>query len=75
MLLTGDIEKEAEEILLEKNIDVDILKVAHHGSNTSSTIEFLKKVTPRVAIIGVGENNKFGHPNEEIIERLKKVRC
>lgn len=74
MLFTGDIEKVAEEKILN-NIDndllnVDILKVAHHGSKTSSTEEFIKAVKPRIALIGVGKNNKFGHPNEDVLNRL-----
>ncbi len=73
MLFTGDIEKEAEELIIRNNINIkaDILKVGHHGSKTSTTQEFLQKVSPKIALIGVGENNKFGHPNEEILERLK----
>lgn len=74
MLFTGDIEKVAEEKVL-KNIDndllnADILKVAHHGSKTSSTEEFINVVKPRIALIGVGKNNKFGHPNEDVLNRL-----
>ena len=73
MLFTGDIEKEAEEQIIRNKIDVkaNILKVGHHGSKTSTTQEFLQKVSPKIALIGVGENNKFGHPNEEILKRLK----
>ena len=74
MLFTGDIEEitEKELIKLYKNneLDVDILKVAHHGSKTSSTQEFLDMVSPKIALIGVGENNSFGHPNQEVLERL-----
>ena len=47
-----------------------ILKVAHHGSKTSSIKEYIDAVNPKIALIGVGENNKFGHPNEEVITRL-----
>lgn len=76
MLFTGDIEKIAEEKILEKykNSNIlksTILKVAHHGSKTSSTEEFIKKVQSKIALIGVGENNKFGHPNDKIIDMLK----
>lgn len=73
ILFTGDIEKEGEEILIKEqaeNLDVDILKVAHHGSKSSTIEEFLQKTTPGVALISLGENNKFGHPNEEVINRL-----
>ena len=77
MLLTGDIEEVAEKQILQKyrnNLQIlnsTILKVAHHGSKTSSTQEFIEAVNPKIALIGVGENNKFGHPNKEVIERLK----
>ena len=76
MLFTGDIEKIAEDRLIElyKNtnkLKADILKVAHHGSKTSSTEEFIELVKPEIGLIGVGKNNNFGHPNEEITERLK----
>ena len=78
MLFTGDIEKIAEDKILEQiNSDLlksDVLKVAHHGSKTSSTEEFLKLVQPKMAVIGVGKNNKFGHPNSDVIKRLNKLR-
>ena len=79
ILFTGDIEKIAEEKILEKYdeeiLDSTILKVAHHGSKSSSTKEFIAKVQPRISLIGVGEKNNFGHPNENVIERLKAIRC
>lgn len=79
MLFTGDIEEEAENIITSqyketKNLNSIILKVAHHGSKTSSTEKFLKLVKPKLAIIGVGENNKFGHPNDEVIQKLEELR-
>ena len=78
MLLTGDIEAIAEEEILKeyKNSNIlnsTILKVAHHGSKSSSTQNFIEKVKPKISLIGVGENNTFGHPNEGVIERLKKI--
>ena len=81
ILFTGDIEEIAEKQILqncEKNLKVlnsTILKVGHHGSKTSSTQEFVKAVKPKIALIGVGENNKFGHPNDDVIERIKNIRC
>lgn len=77
MLLTGDIESIAEEKLLGKykntnRLNANILKIAHHGSKTSSIQEFLNKVNPKIALIGVGRKNKFGHPNQEVLERLKE---
>lgn len=76
MLFTGDIEK-TEENLAKKyknELKSTILKVAHHGSKTSTSEEFLKYVEPQIALIGVGENNKFGHPNQITIEKLKNIR-
>ena len=64
------------ENLYEKNsvLKSTVLKVAHHGSKTSSSEEIIKKIKPKIALIGVGQNNKFGHPNDEVIERLKAYR-
>lgn len=75
-IFTGDIEEVAEKEIVEKYKDTDslkatILKVAHHGSKTSSIQDFLQLVSPRIALIGVGENNTFGHPNTNVLERLK----
>ena len=77
ILFTGDIEEETENVLVQKykntkSLKSDILKVAHHGSKSSSIQEFLDLVQPQIALIGVGENNKFNHPNEEVIDRLEK---
>ena len=79
MLFTGDIEAIAEQRLLQKyenteKLTADILKVAHHGSKSSSIAEFLEKVNPRIALIGVGKNNKFGHPNAGVLDRLNMLR-
>lgn len=79
ILLTGDIEEIAEKQILEeyKNSNIlksTILKVGHHGSKTSSTQQLLEMVKPKVALIGVGENNTFGHPNNEVLERLINLR-
>ena len=79
MLFTGDIEELAEREILKqyKNnaqlLNSCFLKVAHHGSKTSSIKEFVEAVRPNISLIGVGENNKFGHPNKDVIERLEKV--
>lgn len=77
MLFTGDIEKIAENRICELyadsgKLDATVLKVAHHGSKTSSTDKFLDLVKPKIAVIGVGANNNFGHPNEGVIERIEK---
>lgn len=50
-----------------------VLKVAHHGSKTSSSMNFITSVQPKIALIGVGKDNKFGHPNKQVIEDLKKI--
>lgn len=76
MLFTGDIEKIAEKRLIElyrdnKKLNTTVLKVAHHGSKSSSIAEFLELVNPKIAFIGVGENNKFGHPNDGVLERIR----
>jgi len=71
-LFTGDIEKEAESqiLSLEQGLKVDVLKVAHHGSNTSSTEDFIKGVNPRIAVIMAGKNNVYDHPHSETLHRL-----
>ncbi|MFZ4648615.1 MAG: ComEC/Rec2 family competence protein [Patescibacteria group bacterium] len=75
LLLAGDGEEAREnELLLEhQNLSADIFKASHHGSKTSNSQEFLEAINPKVVIISVGENNTFGHPSENIIERFKKM--
>ena len=80
MLFTGDIEEIAEEKILdfykekidngESILKSDVLKVAHHGSKTSTTQKFFEKVNPKICLIGVGKNNMFGHPTKEVLERI-----
>ncbi len=74
-LITGDLVKEIEADILRQNINVQstVLKVAHHGSKTSSSEEFLKAVNPKVAVICVGYGNNFNHPRAEVLENLEKV--
>jgi len=80
ILFTGDIEEIAEEQILQEykdNLDIlksTVLKVAHHGSKTSSIQRFIEAVKPNIALIGVGAKNTFGHPNDEVIERLENSR-
>ena len=80
MLFTGDVEEIAERNILNqyKNhseiLKSDILKIAHHGSKTSSIQDFIVAVNPKVALIGVGKNNNFGHPSIDVINRLEKLR-
>lgn len=73
-LFTGDIERQAEYRIIEQNprIDSDVLKVAHHGSKTSSSELFLEKVNPKIAVISNALNNTYGHPHEAILQRLTK---
>lgn len=77
MLFTGDIEEIAEKAILSKYVNktellnADILKVAHHGSKTSSIKEFINTVSPKYAVIGVGKDNKFGHPSENTLKTLE----
>ncbi|SFX53853.1 competence protein ComEC [Thermoactinomyces sp. DSM 45891] len=75
ILFTGDIEKHAEEKLLQAwNLPkIDIYKVAHHGSRTSSTEAFIHQIRPRYALVSAGEKNLYGHPSPEVIGRLQKV--
>jgi competence protein ComEC len=74
VLFTGDIEEIAEKkIGSSYDIDVDVLKVPHHGSLTSSSRQFLDKVKPEYSIISVGRNNLYGHPNPQVIDRLSEI--
>ncbi|MBS3873314.1 MAG: MBL fold metallo-hydrolase [Firmicutes bacterium] len=74
LLLTGDMESDAERDLLQAGgLSATVLKVGHHGSNTSSTTDFLQAVRPRVAIISVGADNSFGHPSPAVLARLREV--
>jgi competence protein ComEC len=73
MLLMGDAEKGEEERLVEAygtELRADVLKVGHHGSNTSSTESFLALVRPRVALISVGAGNMYGHPSASVLRAL-----
>ncbi len=76
VLLTGDIGQKAEErILADWQLPtIDILKVAHHGSGSATTKRWLEKLSPREAVISVGEKNRYGHPHEEVLERLRAYR-
>src|SRR5207253_7580934 len=70
VLLTGDIEREAEWELADRDVRADVLKVAHHGSRSSSTAAFLAAVAPRIALISCGRRNFFGHPHAEVLRTL-----
>ncbi len=75
ILLTGDIEEKVEEALLKEGIDLrsDILKVAHHGSRTSSSTGFLLAVAPELAVISVGSENTYGHPHPSVLGRFQAL--
>jgi competence protein ComEC len=74
-LFTGDAESEVENVLLQNKYDLDsqIIKLAHHGSDTSSSEKFLQAVKPAIAIVSVGVDNDFGHPSLRILNRLKRL--
>lgn len=73
-LFTGDAEKEVEKQMLENGSDLksDVLKVGHHGSKTSTSAEFIKAVSPQIAVISCGSGNSYGHPHKETTELLKR---
>ena len=77
ILFTGDIEKSAENKLIKNTLagvlKSDILKIAHHGSKTSTSENFLKAVQASIALIGVSKDNKYGHPHQEVMDRLKNL--
>jgi competence protein ComEC len=73
-LFTGDASEKTEKELLNAKSEIasDVLKIGHHGSKTSSSADFLDKISPALAIIQVGKNNSYGHPTQEVLENLKK---
>lgn len=75
ILLTGDAEKATEYQLVNSSVDLrsQIFQVGHHGSKSSSGEEFLKAVLPEIAVIQTGKNNRYGHPHQEILDRLKNA--
>jgi competence protein ComEC len=72
-LLSGDIEEAAEDVLVAsgQQLASTVLKVPHHGGNTSLSAAFLTAVSPELAVISVGADNRFGHPSPEVLERLE----
>ena len=72
-LFMGDAGVDVEEDLIKKyNLqDIDVLKVGHHGSKTSSSKELINQINPRYSIISVGKNNRYGHPNNEVVDNLE----
>ncbi|MDY6328368.1 MAG: ComEC/Rec2 family competence protein [Lachnospiraceae bacterium] len=75
MLFTGDLGVEGEKMLIKSGISdkINVLKTGHHGSNNSSSAEFLKALSPEVSIISCGVNNRYGHPGQDALKRLKDI--
>ena len=75
-MLPGDAQEASEKEILARGRDLNstILKVGHHGSSTSTGDAFLEAISPEVAVIMVGEGNSYGHPHDEILERLANAR-
>ncbi len=73
VLFSGDVEHEAENVLALRTAAIEILKVPHHGSRTSSSEDFLRAVRPRVAVMSAGRNNAFGHPHPEVVTRYQEL--
>lgn len=73
MLMTGDVEGEGEDVLQKMDFSnqIDVLKVAHHGSKNSTGEEVLKNINPKIALISAGIGNRYGHPHKETLQRLK----
>ena len=80
-LFTGDLEGSGEEAVRQQLKDIvpdggiTVLKVAHHGSGNSTKEAFLETASPKLALISVGENNRYGHPHEELMNRLERAGC
>ncbi|MCK1989268.1 MBL fold metallo-hydrolase [Lysinibacillus fusiformis] len=72
-LLTGDAGIALEKEMMQNDVTATILKAGHHGSNTSSSEEFIRAVKPEVAILSYGEDNKYGHPHAEVVDRLQAM--
>ncbi|MBS7009788.1 DNA internalization-related competence protein ComEC/Rec2 [Anaerostipes sp.] len=76
VLLTGDLEKEGEELLVQKGLETaDVLKAGHHGSKNGTREPLLDQLKPGIAVISAGRNNRYGHPHQETVKRLKDSNC
>ncbi|WP_059173212.1 MBL fold metallo-hydrolase [Bacillus sp. FJAT-27445] len=74
ILLTGDAEANQEKVMMEKfNVEAEIFKAAHHGSNTGNSLEFIKKVNPKATVLSYGKDNSYGHPHKEVVDRLTQL--
>ena len=76
-IITGDAEDWSEYMMIDSgmNLIADVLRVAHHGSNTASTAEFLQAVNPEYAVISVGKDNGYGHPHAVVLYRLEDIKA
>ncbi len=76
-LFTGDAESLIENKIIESNYDIscDVLKIGHHGSNTSTSSNFLNSANPSIAVISVGSYNDYGHPNKNTLKKLRDIKC
>lgn len=76
-LFMGDAQTESENEMLSQNFDLscNVIKVGHHGSKTASSDNFLKEVTPNIAVISCGKDNDFGHPHKAVLEKYKAIGC
>lgn len=75
LLFMGDAPKSVElEMIKQYHLNIDILKVGHHGSNTSSSKEFISTINPKYSIISVGKNNRYNHPNKEVLDNLNSTK-
>ena len=76
-LFTGDAEDWSEYMMIDRDacLKANVLKVSHHGSNTASTMEFLKAVSPEYAVVSVGADNEYGHPHGAVLARLESLHC
>ena len=66
----GDCEKVSESLIDENDLKADVIKIGHHGSGSSTASRFIKKVNPKYAVICVGKDNDYGHPHDEVLNRL-----
>ena len=75
LIITGDIKKQSERRLCEnyKLCDVEVYIVGHHGSDSSSSLEFMNTILPEVAVISVGKDNYYGHPHEDTLELFRRM--
>lgn len=76
VLLTGDLEKEGEDMLVQRGVQrADVLKTGHHGSRNGTGESLLYQLRPKIAVISAGRNNRYGHPHKETLKRLKDSGC